>query len=136
MRRRLMTFRVVPTAAISCHRRNPLPPTWDNSVGLSASGIGPVAHQPVHCDGATIRIYRRNPVARRQGGKLHAAARAALNGRELAHRVCMGVEKAGGPTLSRPPLSSFLLSNAILAIPLTIGSIERQLSNLSRRLVL
>ena len=34
--------------------------------------VGSVAHQPAGCDKITVRISRRNPVARRQGGKLHA----------------------------------------------------------------
>jgi hypothetical protein len=35
--------------------------------------VGSVAHQPAGCDMFTIRINRRNPVARRQGGKLQTA---------------------------------------------------------------
>ena len=34
--------------------------------------VGSVAHQPAGCHKFTDRISRRNPVARRQGGKLHA----------------------------------------------------------------
>src|SRR6202011_2863439 len=35
--------------------------------------IGSVAHQPAGCHKITDRISRRDPVARRQGGNLHAA---------------------------------------------------------------
>jgi hypothetical protein len=35
---------------------------------------GTLAHQPAGCDNITIPISRRNPVARRQDGKLPAAA--------------------------------------------------------------
>ena len=35
--------------------------------------VGSVAHQPAGCDKIAIPINRRNPVARRQNGKLHAA---------------------------------------------------------------
>ena len=34
--------------------------------------VGSVAHQPAGLDKITLRISRRNLVARRQGGKLHA----------------------------------------------------------------
>jgi hypothetical protein len=36
--------------------------------------IGSVAHQPADCYIITQRISRRNPAARRQGGKLYGAA--------------------------------------------------------------
>ena len=36
--------------------------------------VGAVAHQPADCHIITQRISRRNPVARRQGDKLHGAA--------------------------------------------------------------
>ena len=53
--------------------------------------VGSVAHQPAGCDKITIRISRRNPVARRQGGKLHAAA-----GEE-----CVGSDEEGIGALAR-----------------------------------
>jgi hypothetical protein len=40
----------------------------------TAGDLGSVAHQPTGRDSITIPISRRNPVARRQDGKLHAAA--------------------------------------------------------------
>ena len=36
--------------------------------------VGSIAHQPAGCHMVTDRINRRNPVVRRQGGKLHSAA--------------------------------------------------------------
>ena len=53
--------------------------------------FGSVAHQPAGCDKITDRISRRNPVARRQGGKLHAAA-----GEE-----CVGGDEEGIGALAR-----------------------------------
>src|SRR5215471_6429240 len=37
--------------------------------------VGSVAHQPAGYDMITVRISRRNPAARRQGGNLHASAK-------------------------------------------------------------
>jgi hypothetical protein len=53
--------------------------------------IGSVAHQPAGCDKFTIRISRWNPVARRQGDNLHAAAR----------EVCVGCDEEGIGALAR-----------------------------------
>src|SRR5215471_9064064 len=36
--------------------------------------VGSIAHQPAGCHMVADRINRRNPVVRRQGGKLHSAA--------------------------------------------------------------
>src|SRR5262249_17870841 len=52
----------------------------ENAAGIDAHTakhvrkIGPVAHQPTGFDNLTIRLCRRNPVARRPGRKLHATA--------------------------------------------------------------
>ena len=53
--------------------------------------VGSVAHQPAGCDVLTLRISRRNPVARRQGGKLHAAA----------VEECVGSDEEGIGALAR-----------------------------------
>jgi hypothetical protein len=53
--------------------------------------IGSVAHQPAGYDMITVRISRRNPAARRQGGNLHAAA-----GEE-----CVGRDEEGIGALAR-----------------------------------
>ena len=51
----------------------------EDAAGIDANltkrvcNVGSVAHQPAGCHKFTDRIRRRNPVARRQGGKLHAA---------------------------------------------------------------
>jgi hypothetical protein len=52
----------------------------EDAAGIDASltkhvrEVGSVAHQPAGCDIIMSRIGRRNPVARRQGDKLNAAA--------------------------------------------------------------
>src|SRR5437660_11879196 len=53
--------------------------------------VGSVAHQAAGCHKFTDRISRRNPVARRQGGKLHAAV----------EEECVAGDKEGIGTLAR-----------------------------------
>src|ERR1039458_916004 len=50
-----------------------------------------VAHQPAGCDIITVCICRRNPVARRQGSKLHDAA-----GKETVRNDKQGIRAPAG----------------------------------------
>jgi hypothetical protein len=46
----------------------------DARLTKTVGDVGSVTYQPTCCDVITLRIGRRNPVVRRQGGQLHAAA--------------------------------------------------------------